>query len=286
MQLGQKIKDFDEIGQPDEGSANIYYGLIRSGKTYGATADIVENVRRGELVYATWPIKLEAFDDRNSLFMIIKNIIFWKKLFYKINCPANFHYINAEKGEVDGVATFNPTPKGYIEYLNQLNHCILYIDEAWRVIDSYKGTYIGDEGRNLILVTGHKYRTVNLITQRPTAVHVSARGNCNRFYKFVKIGTWPVPRFARYEFQEMIGETVDETKDPISVKTYWLSKKIANSYNSHYYGELNPLHEKEVEAYKLTFKEKIIALGQILRDTLVRHKAVDTSHARIQSVPF
>lgn len=284
--LGTKIEEFDEIGIPDEGSANIYYGLIRNGKSYGATADIIEEVKKGRLVYASWPIELEAFDDRQSFWMTLKNIVFFKKRFYKINCPKNFHYMNAETGEVDGIATFEPTAMGYIKYLNQLNHCTIYIDEAWRVIDSYKGTYIGDEGRNLILVTGHKYRTVNLITQRPTAVHVSARGNCARFYKFVKVGTWPVPRFARYEFQEMTGETVDETKEPISVKKYWLNKKIANAYNSHYYGELEPLHNKETEAYDLTFKEKLIALYQIVRGSFVRTKSVEMSPDRIEPVPF
>lgn len=262
-ELGKQVRDFKEIGTPDEGGANIYYGLIRNGKTYGATADIWDDVRRGQLVYATWPINLEAFDDRNSFIMILKNILLFRKRFYKINCPKNFHFIDAETGEVDGIPTFQPTPKGYIEYLNKLNHCVLYIDEAWRVIDSYKGTDIGDAGRNLILVTGHKYRTVNLITQRPTAVHVTARGNCSRFYKFVKIGRWPVPRFARYEFQVMVGETVDENQEPISVKKYWLNKKIANSYNAHFYGELKPLHEKETYAYDLTWKEKIKALFRI-----------------------
>jgi len=269
--LGKPVLDFEEIGKPDEGSANIYYGLIRNGKSYGATADVFDDVKRGELVYASWPIKLDLFDDRNSFYMLLRGLFLpWKKTFYRVNCPNNFHFINAETGEVDGIPTFNPTPRGYIEYLNKLNHCIIYIDEAWRVIDSYKGVNIGDEGRNLILVTGHKYRTVNLITQRPTAVHVSARGNCARFYKFVKIGTWPVPRFARYEFQEMTGETVDETKDPISVKRYWLNRRVAEAYNSHFYGELAPLHNKEVEAFNLTYYERFLGIVKIIKKVIHR----------------
>jgi len=269
--LGKPVLDFEEIGKPDEGSANIYYGLIRNGKSYGATADVFDDVKRGELVYASWPIKLDLFDDRNSFYMLFRGLFLpWKKTFYRVNCPNNFHFINAETGEVDGIPTFNPTPRGYIEYLNKLNHCIIYIDEAWRVIDSYKGVNIGDEGRNLILVTGHKYRTVNLITQRPTAVHVSARGNCARFYKFVKIGTWPVPRFARYEFQEMTGETVDESKDPISVKRYWLNRRVAEAYNSHFYGELNPLHVKQVEAFNLTYYERFLGIVKITKKVIHR----------------
>jgi len=243
-----------------EGELNLYYGQIGSGKTYGATSDIWDNVRQGKLVYATWPVQFSAFDDRESIFMAFMNTILFRKRFYKINCPANFHYINAETGEVDGIPTFDPTSnKKYIEYLNTLNHCTIYIDEAWRVIDSYmKTTDFGVDVRNLILVTRHKYRTINLIAQRPTSIQVTARANVNRFYKFVKLASWPWIRFARYEFQEMIGETVDETKDPISTKTYWGKQYIFDSYNSFYYGALDPLHKIYFEAFDLKIKHKIL----------------------------
>jgi len=260
MEIGKPVPQ-DELKdhfQAPEGSANFYYGLIRSGKTYGATCDIHEELTQGRVVYATWPIKVEDFDDRESFFFLLFNLFFFKKRFYKIPCSQNFHFIDAEKGEVDGKPTFNPDrPSEYIEYLNSLNHCSLYIDEAWRVIDSYKGTNFTVEGRNLILVTGHKFRTVNLIAQRPTSVHVTARGNMNRFYKFEKIASWPWVRFARKEYQEMTGETVDETKEPISIKTYWGRKKIFNSYNSYFYGDLLPLHGLVFSAFDLTTAEKL-----------------------------
>ena len=262
MNIGTRVENPPEIGIPDEGSANIYYGLIRNGKTYGATADIWELLAQGEVVYATWPIDLSVIDERDNFMNVLLSLIFpWRKLFYRIDRPKNFHFIDAETGNVDGEYAFDPLSRtGYIEYLNKLNHCVLFIDEAWRVIDSYKGVNIGDGARNLILVTGHKYRTVNLITQRPTAIQVTARGNCSRFYKFVKVATWPFPRFVRYEFQVMTGETVDETQEPISTKSYWLDKNIANSYNSHFYGDLKPLHVKHLEAYTLTYRERLKSL--------------------------
>lgn len=240
------------------------------------TADIIEGLKQGRLIYGTWPINLEEFDDRLSFWHVLKNLILGRNLFYKVNCPRNYHYINAETGEVDGKYTFNPEKTAYrdeyIEYLNKLNHCDLYIDEAWRVIDSYAKTNFSMESRNLILVTRHKYRTVNLIAQRPTSIHVTARANMNRFYKFKKIATWPFVRFRRYEFQEMIGETVNEDADPISVKTYWASRKIFNSYNSYYYGELNPLHKKSFEVYYLDLKEKLYSMFLILRGNKVIHR--------------
>jgi len=267
MEIGKKVSDIElqNTFPADEGMANFYYGQIRSGKTYGATCDILDELRQGHVVYATWPINVKSFDDRDSFFLLLMNIVLFRKRFYKIPCSQNFHYINAETGEVDGIKRFEATDEGYIKYLNTLNHCSLYIDEAWRVIDSYKGSNFSLAGRNLILVTGHKFRTVNLIAQRPTSVHVTARANMNRFYKFVKIATWPWVRFARYEFQEMSGETVDETVDPISVKTYWGRKSVFDSYNSYYYGELEPVHKVQFEAYDLGFFDRIKRLITMIR---------------------
>jgi len=267
--LGNRVADSDllDVFPAREGELNLYYGQIGSGKTYGATADIHEDVKRGELVYATWPVQFYEFDDRDNWFMVIRNLLFFKKRYFRIDCPRNFHFIDAEHGEVDGKYAFDPNkPQAYIDYLNTLNHCILYIDEAWRVIDSYTPTKdFGITVRNLILVTRHKFRTINLIAQRPTSVQVTARANVNRFYKFVKVARWPWVRFARYEFQEMTGETVDETQEPISVKKYWGQKYVFESYNSYFYGTLNPVHGLRFEAYDLTFVERVKALMYKLR---------------------
>jgi hypothetical protein len=264
IKIGQRIPDIEKVDifQAPEGEANMYYGQIGSGKTYGATADIHELLAMGRQVYATWPIKVDDFDDRESFFMLFKGLFFFQKKFYRIPRAKNFHFIDAEKGEVDGKYTFNPArPSEYIDWLNTLNHCDLFIDEAWRVIDSYQGTKFSLGGRDLILVTRHKFRTVNLIAQRPTSVHVVARGNINRFYKFKKLASWPWVRFARYEFQEMSGETVNEEAEPISIKTYWGSSKIFNSYNSYFYGDLSRLHDFHFDVYNLTSFDKIKAIN-------------------------
>jgi len=256
-----------------EGSANVYYGRIRSGKTYGATCDVIDDLKMGRVVYATWPIKVEDFDDRQSFVFILRNILLFKKRFYKIPLAKNFHFIDAEKGEVDGEPTFDPKrPAEYIAYLNSLNHCSLYIDEAWRVVDSYQPVReMTQEARSLILVTGHKFKTVNLITQRPTSIATWARGNANRFFKFKKIASWPWVRFARFEFQDMQGDNVDESQEPVSIKRYWASKKIFNAYNSYFYGLMDKIHSLNVEAFDLTMKEKFIAMYLFFM-ALVSHK--------------
>jgi len=261
FKLGKEVDESELVGlfPAPEGELNLYYGQIGSGKTYGATADILDELRMGRLVYATWPIAVDDFDDRKSFWFLLKNTLFFKKRFFFFPLSQNFHFIDAEKGEVDGVKVFNPdNPREYIEYLNGLNHCSLYIDEAWRVIDSYTPVRdFGTQVRSLILVTRHKFRTINLIAQRPTSIQVTARANMNRFYKFVKISSWPWIRFARYEFQEMSGENVNEEAQPISVKTYWGSSKVFKAYNSYFYGDLNPLHGLNFKAFDLNFFDKI-----------------------------
>jgi len=261
MSEGIKVSEADPSFAIGEGEINLYYGLIRSGKTYGATVDVFEDLRNGFLVYATWPINVTDFDDRKSFRMLFWKNVTFDKTFFKVDCSKNFHYINAETGEVDGIKTFDPTkPENYIAYLNKLNHCKIYIDEAWRVMDSYKGTNFSTDSRNLILVTGHKFRTVNLIAQRPTSIHVTARGNVNRFYKFEKIFSLPrfgIIRFMRSEYQIMVGEMVDETQDPVSIKTYWGRRKYFEAYNSYYYGDLDPLHKLYYEKYEYDFFTRV-----------------------------
>lgn len=258
------IEELEGDFNAPEGELNMYYGVIGGGKTYSATADVHELLKKGQVVYATWPIKVEDFDDRKNIFMRIMNFILFRKRYFSIPCSQNFHYIDAEKGEVDGEPTFNANrPSEYIEFLNGLNHCTVFIDEAWRVFDSYKGTQTSLDTRNLALVTRHKFRTINVIAQRPTSVQVTIRGNINRYYKCVKLTgafLFVPPRFARYEFQEMSGETVNEEIEPISKKTYWGSQFIFNSYNSYYYGDLTPLHGLIFEAWDLNLWERFKAL--------------------------
>lgn len=256
-----------------EGELNMYYGQIGSGKTYGATSDILDELRKGRVVYATWPIKVEDFDDRGSLFLLFLNTILFRKRFYKVLSTKNFHYIDAETGKVDGEYVFNPSRNSeYIEFLNSLNHCSLYIDEAWRVIDSYMPTRdFGTEVRSLILVTRHKYRTINLIAQRPNSIQVTARANVNRFYKFKKMRFLGWIYFARFEFQDMSGETVDEEKEPLSVKRYFGSKRVFDAYNSYFYGDLNPLHSLKLQAFDLRLHEKLIGFWRWFRGSVKRN---------------
>jgi len=201
-------------------------GLPKSGKTYEMVRMIIQSVKNGINVASTITV------DAEGIYALIKKDRSLLGKIYKIERLSD---------------------------TENFTHGTIFIDEAWRIFDSYKGTDTSLETRNLALVTRHKYRTINVIAQRPTSVQVTIRGNINRYYKCVKTARWPWPRFARYEFQEMTGETVNESVEPVSVKHYWGKKKVFDSYNSYFYGDLEPLHGLKFDLWYLTYKENVVA---------------------------
>lgn len=267
IDIGQKVTALNElidVFSASEGSINMYYGMIGNGKTYAATSDILDLLKQGKVVYCNWNIVVDDFDDRKSLWMIFFNTILFRKRFYCIPCHKNLKFFDPEN--------FSSTGE-LVEWLSSLNDCHIFFDEGQDMFDSYEGTKFSKSKRRLILHTRHYHRTLNIISQRPTAIQVSARGNVNRFYKCVKLASWPWLRFMRVEFQEMAGETVNEESDPVSKKTYWGSQRVFRAYNTDYLSEGIPKSQSvEFEAYDLTFKEKIKALSHIGVDTYKRLK--------------
>jgi len=276
-EIGTKVSttDLTDVFSASEGSINMYYGLIGNGKTYAATSDVLDLLKQGKVVYANWHIVVDDFDDRESAFMLFMNTFLFKKRFYRIPCHQNLYFFDADDGvytssgkliqKFDGIGDL-------VEFFSKTNDCHIFFDEGQDMFDSYEGTKFSKAKRRLILHTRHYHRTLNIISQRPTAIQVSARGNVNRFYKCVKLASWPWPRFARFEFQEMSGETVDETKDPVSRKTYWGNSRVFNAYNTDYLSEGIPKSQYvHFFAYDLTFKDKILAFRNLF-DALRRKK--------------
>jgi len=254
MDIGKKVlaSDLIDVFSATEGSINMYYGKIGNGKTYAATADVLDLLKQGKVCYVNWHMVVPDFDDRQSLFLILVNIFLFRKRFYYIPCSKNLHYFDPEN--------FNSTGE-LVEWLSGLNDCHIFFDEGQDMFDSYEGTKFSKAKRRLILHTRHYHRTLNIISQRPTAIQVSARGNVNRFYKCVKMFSWPWLVFRRFEFQDMTGETVDEMADPVSQKTYLGSNKVFKAYNTDYLAQGIPKSQSvEFEAYDLSLKEKLRCL--------------------------
>lgn len=261
QEIGKKVvqDELIDVFAASEGSINLYYGLIGNGKTYAATADILDLLAQGQVVYCNWKIEVPDFDDRENIIIILVNLIIGRRRFYKIPCKQNLHFFDPEQ--------FSDTTE-MVEWLASLNDCHIFFDEGQDMFDSYEGTKFSKLKRRLILHTRHYHRTLNIITQRPTAIQVSARGNVNRFYKCEKIASWPWVRFARSEYQEMRNETVadGELDEPISRKTYWASKRIFNAYNTDYLADGIPKSQiVNVEAFDLTIKEKMVLIGRWLK---------------------
>lgn len=254
MEIGKKViqEELIDVFSASEGSINLYYGMIGNGKTYAATADILDLLAQGKVVYCNWKIEVPDFDDRENIVIILVNLLLGRRRFYKIPCKENLHYFDPEQ--------FADMTE-MVEWLANRNDCHIFFDEGQDMFDSYEGNKFSKLKRKLILHTRHYHRTLNIVTQRPTAIQVSARGNVNRFYKCVKIASWPWVRFQRLEYQEMKNETVDEEAEPISKKTYWASKKVFQAYNTSYLADGIPKSQQvHFEAFDLTFKEKIILL--------------------------
>jgi len=276
-------EDLLDIFSATEGSINMYYGMIGHGKTYAATADILDLLKEGKVVYANWQIVVPDFDDRKDLLMSIKNFLFFRSKYFFIPASKNLRFFDP--------SNFNSTQE-LVEWLSSLNDCYIFFDEGQDMFDSYEGTKFAKNKRRLILHTRHYHRTLNIISQRPTAIQVSARGNVNRFYKCVKlfhVPFWGVPFFCRYEYQEMTGETVDETKDPVSKKRYLGSSYVFNAYNTDYLAQGIPKsQEVNFQAFNLGFFIRFFVFIRNLIKPLfqtVFGSKLQTKSEKLSSVP-
>ncbi len=245
---GKEVREIEllDLFPPSAGMISQYYGRIGSGKTYSATADVLELLRMGKVVYTNWKIHYEGYDQRKSLAYILLSI-FWpfKKRFYAFP-KENLKYI-----EVD---------KQFHENFSKLTDCHVFLDEGHVVFDSYEMARLDIEKRKSILHTRHFDRSIHIISQRPTAIHVAMRANVNVFYKcecLWQIFHWT--RFKRTEFQDMTNETVNE--DPeliISEKYYFGKQEVFKAYNTKYLrGNILPSQRVEFKAFDYHYLGKI-----------------------------
>lgn len=252
-----------DLFEPDEGSVNFYYGRIGNGKTYSATADILDYLSQGRVVYANWRINFEGFDERESFWHVFYKTLFFRKRFFRFP-KENFHYFSPD--DVD------------VKFLSKLTDCEVFIDEGQWIFDSYKGTDFSVEKRKLILHTRHFNRSLNIISQRTQALHVTARGQVNRFFKCEKKATWPFLIFRRTEYQDMKENDVDEESEPVSTKTYFASQKVLNAYNTKYMRDGVPKSQNVYfDAFDFSFFDRIRLLISFFSPSAFRRRAEKSS---------
>jgi len=255
----QKVEGVNLVGlfSPSDGEITQRYGRIGQGKTYGATADVLDDLRRGKIVYINWHMNFHGIDQRDDFLFLIGGLLFpWKKTYYHFP-KENLKYIAVDEH--------------FIDNFSKLTDCSVYLDEGHVVFDSYEMAKMNMKKRVAVLHTRHFDRSINIISQRPTAIHVMMRANVNRFYKYQKIIGKPFILFMRTEFQDMTGETVDEDQ-PLARTFYLGRKKIYNMYDSKYLRNgMEASQSVLFDAYTLNYFDKIsFLLGKIFKGAFTR----------------
>lgn len=264
---GERLEEVDMLDYlpPDEGELNQIYGRIGTGKTYLATVDAIELLKRGQIVYTNWNIDWQGYDERDSWWLLLKGVFGLKKVFYYFP-KENLHVIRVDSS--------------FIDLLGGLSDCTVMLDEGHLVLDSYTKTSMDMERRNAVLWTRHFDRTIIVISQRPSAIHVTMRANVNRFYKCEKTFDFSAfgrrfIRFVKTEFQDVTSsDTPDEAREinmktgkegaykyAISTKAYWGKVSVFQAYNTKYRRAGSPSSQvNAASVYTLSWKERFYSL--------------------------
>jgi len=259
--------------KPVEGQTAFYYGRIRNGKTYSATADILELLKRGEVVYANWKLNLDDFDEREHFGTALMKFVFGKKLFFKYK-KENFHYFSPDS--ID------------IEFLGKLVGVHLFIDEGQWIFNSHTRDKSDDPiaiaKRRLILHGGHYCRSLNVITQRPVNIFKDVRSQIHIWYKCEKLlsfGRFILFRRQSYEF--MKDDLPDEDQPTGRPKIYVADPKIFEAYNTHGMRREDAIERiANFTAYELTRWQQ---LKMLLSRLLPRGRAIKAQPPRRNRLP-
>lgn len=263
LKVGNELKEIDllKLFKPVDGEITQRYGRIGQGKTYGATVDVLDELRRGHVVYCNWHINWNGYDQRESFLYVIGSIMFpW------INKLSYFPKENLKYISID---------ENFIAKFSQLTNCSVYLDEGHVVFDSYEMAKMSMQKRVAVLHTRHFDRSINIISQRPTAIHSVLRENVNRFYKYQRYGNkYPFILFKRTEYQDLTSESKPDEDQPLSVKLYFLKKSIANNYDSKYLRGDIEISKPHVHTYKLNILHKIRLLFSIIFKVLTKKRYI------------
>jgi len=230
--------DMFDILPPQDGGMHQYYGRIGEGKTYAATADAISDLNHGDIVYTSWKLKWEGYDERDYWYYRLAYKLKLKRFFWKFP-KENWRF-------------FDMAAPDALEKLGSLTDCTIYLDEGHLLLDSYLATKMERQDRATILHTRHFDRRINVISQRPTAIHVVVRANVNRFFKLEKtldfrFFRWRIVKFLKTEFQDVGADDkpneeriVDKDgveggyKYMVSEQKYFSRRAIREAYNTKY----------------------------------------------------
>jgi hypothetical protein len=270
-EIGKRVIDITSlvgVFEAQEGQVEHIIGKTGMGKTYEGTRRALKFLEQGYIVYTTWRLNLpDYFDERESIWHIIKNIIFFRKHFYRFDYKKNWHFVDLKDYEVDGIVD---TEK-LATFLATRTDCIFFLDEGQDIFDSHKRA--GAIARQSITRTRHMHKTLIIISQRASAVDVNARNNVTFFYKCEKISFPFLPPLFRVYYTEDIDE---QNSNPLWVRhdstgkviwkapiyfTGFAKKKIYDAYDSWYLRKnMERSQELHLQAYEVSTGQKISLL--------------------------
>jgi len=247
-------QDILDLFAPEEGEITFYYGRIRNGKTYAATADILELLQRGEVVFANWRIDFPGFDERDSFPVVLISLLTGRRHFFRFD-SGNLHYLDQERLISDS---------SYMNTLSRLFGGHLFIDEGQWIFNSMERNPDTDKLR-LVLHNGHHCRSLNLISQRPINIFRTMRSQVQIWYKCEKRLSWPWLIFQKTAFEEMKEDVPDEEQPSGRPKTYFADKRVLEAYNTHGMRDKDAIKvEPELEYYETTFVQRVALLLRLL----------------------
>jgi len=146
----QLLKAFGLRGLDVEHGIFCYYGRLGQGKTYALVRDVLSALNRGAVVYTNFTVDWYGFDERKNPFSVFLAGIGLKKKFVK------FPQTNLRQ---------MPTDEQWHKKFGKLRNCIVAIDEAYVLFDSYQMSKMPMEQRLNILQTRKFDRSIWYTTQ-------------------------------------------------------------------------------------------------------------------------
>jgi hypothetical protein len=250
-----------DLFKPAEGTIAFYYGKVRNGKTYAATADILNLLKSGEVVFANWHIDFDGYDERSSFRVALVKFVFGRRDFFEYK-KSNFHY-------------FSPTtaPHDLVKQLNKLVGVHIFIDEGHWLLNSH--TRNPDvEAQKLILTNGHYCRSLNIVSQRPGNVLKDYRSQVHFWYKCQKKLTWPMLIFQKTIIEDMKDDYPDEDSEENKIQVYLANKEVYMAYNTHAFRGDDAIEKSaDFEVYRTKGWQRLVLLISFLVPRLIKRAA-------------
>ena len=296
-EIGKRVVNISpllDIFEAQEGEVQHIIGKTGQGKTYEATRRAAGFLYQGYTVYTTWRLNLpDHYDEREQLWPVVRNILLWRKNYFRFDLRKNWHYVDLRKFEdKDGVMDTEKLAR----FLAGLTDCIFMLDEGQDVFDSHKKS--GQIARQAITRTRHMHKTLIIVSQRAQAVDVTARGNVTYFYKCEKryfpfLGA----RFRVYRTDEIdeasnypIWARHDGTGREVWRAEVWHSgfgkQWIYDMYDSWYMRQEQVRSQDiKVDAYTLTTGDRFRALWRVIFSKKVKAKRIPISTELSTAMP-